>query len=407
MISQDAFAAEAVRGTYELSNPVAAGFDTEIVSMSLSAGPGQYLVGGQTFAVDSFFDVFTELSVSADPPTQSFRVDSFFDVFTEISVATPLAPAPSFGSGPAAAGSFDTEIVSLSLSGSASMNVTPQLSGGQQTGSWDTEMLSMDLTGSAPSTGGPITVRMGLPSPGNTTLTKVGDGRFQVDSFFDVFTEISIDGGPFQPAIPAPHLDFEQAPSGQRCDQFQGQLTTNGVAGGGSGWNNGQWIEYPNSGASGPAWHNQWFYNDPLDHNRFKEIFWDILLQPVTPGDSGDVVEVAINWSNDLYPDGSGAPPDPSAAGEAFIVREVLGAFFVDGDVPIKRLEGIDPPFVIPDYNPEWVSIDVRMLQQLSDLGVRITGEMCHECVPEPATMSLLAVGGLAMLRRRRRNRQL
>ena len=38
-----------------------------------------------------------------------------------------------------------------------------------------------------------------LPSPGETTVTDNGAGRFVVDSFFDVFTELSVGGGPFQP----------------------------------------------------------------------------------------------------------------------------------------------------------------------------------------------------------------
>jgi hypothetical protein len=32
-------------------------------------------------------------------------------------------------------------------------------------------------------------------SPGKTTITDLGSGRFQIDSFFDVFTELSVDGG--------------------------------------------------------------------------------------------------------------------------------------------------------------------------------------------------------------------
>ena len=32
-----------------------------------------------------------------------------------------------------------------------------------------------------------------------TTVDEVPDGQFRVDSFFDVFAELSIDGGPFVP----------------------------------------------------------------------------------------------------------------------------------------------------------------------------------------------------------------
>jgi len=71
--------------------------------------------------------------------------------------------------------------------------------GGATTGSWDTEILSMSLSGDY---GGiPIEIRESpeLTSPGGTTVTDNGDGQFVIDSFFDVFTELSISGGPFMP----------------------------------------------------------------------------------------------------------------------------------------------------------------------------------------------------------------
>ena len=73
--------------------------------------------------------------------------------------------------------------------------------GGATTGSWDTEILSMDLSGDV---GGiPIEIRESpsLPSPGETRVEDIGGGEFRIDSFFDVFTELSIDGGPFQPQV--------------------------------------------------------------------------------------------------------------------------------------------------------------------------------------------------------------
>ena len=404
-VPQDASAVpvipEAVRGVYELDAPVEAGFDTEILSMSLTPGQAQITDEfGNTFTFDSFFDVFTELSLSG-PPDGTFRIDSFFDVFTELSIGSP---SPS--------GGFDTEIVSMSLSGPVSMDIIPKPGGNQRTSSWQSEMLSISLSGSAPSTGGPVTVEMGLPSPGEVTTTKVGQSRFQIDSFFDVFTEISIDGGPPTSPSNPPRMTLRQSPSGQRCDQFYGVLGVNGVSdGGGTGWSGdggseGDWIPYPGDpGDPAPGWHNQWFYNDPLDTNRWKEIYWDIWLESL--GADGDFVEVALNWSNEQYPSGTGVPPENSAAGELFIERFSLGQFDVGagpGGVHLHRLEGTDLPFEILDYNPEWISIDVRVLTAaFGTEGVYIAGEICHECVPEPATMSLLALGGLAVIRRRRK----
>src|SRR5690606_25922986 len=71
------------------------------------------------------------------------------------------------------------------------------------------EMLSMDLQGEFPGPTGPIPFRVResptLPSLGHHSYSEQPGGGFQVDSFFDVFTEISLDGttwtqasGPFR-----------------------------------------------------------------------------------------------------------------------------------------------------------------------------------------------------------------
>jgi hypothetical protein len=62
---------------------------------------------------------------------------------------------------------------------------------GNTTGTFDTEMLALSLTG------GGVLVRESptLPSLGQTTITDLGGGQFRIDSFFDVFTELSLDGG--------------------------------------------------------------------------------------------------------------------------------------------------------------------------------------------------------------------
>jgi hypothetical protein len=66
---------------------------------------------------------------------------------------------------------------------------------GNVTGTFDTEMLSMSLTGN--SAFGPVMVRESptRPSLGKTSITDIGGGLYHIDSFFDVFTELSVDGG--------------------------------------------------------------------------------------------------------------------------------------------------------------------------------------------------------------------
>lgn len=60
------------------------------------------------------------------------------------------------------------------------------------TGTFDTEIVSMSLSGL-----GGVMIRESptLQSTGQSTITDNGNGTFHVDSFFDVFTEISLDGG--------------------------------------------------------------------------------------------------------------------------------------------------------------------------------------------------------------------
>ena len=64
----------------------------------------------------------------------------------------------------------------------------------------------------------------------------------------------------------------------------------------------GLWWEYPN--APDPWW-NVWFYNGHLDPNYMKLVkmgFWVQSYHGIDPGE----LNYVINWSNDLYPNGTG-----------------------------------------------------------------------------------------------------
>ena len=62
---------------------------------------------------------------------------------------------------------------------------------GNTTGTFQTEMLQLNLAG------GGIMIRESptLASLGQTTITNLGGGSFKIDSFFDIFTELSLDNG--------------------------------------------------------------------------------------------------------------------------------------------------------------------------------------------------------------------
>jgi hypothetical protein len=66
-----------------------------------------------------------------------------------------------------------------------------QKTAGPGTRFFDTEMLQLDIIG------GPFMIRESptRASTGKTAITDLGGGLYRIDSFFDVFTELSLDGG--------------------------------------------------------------------------------------------------------------------------------------------------------------------------------------------------------------------
>ncbi len=208
------------------------------------------------------------------------------------------------------------------------------------------------------------------------------------------------------------------APAAQRVDDFNITLRGNNewYDGGGTGWDGGAWFYYDQTE---PAWWNTWFYDDPPDPLRRKEIYYDIQVTPLPePGAIVEVgsVQIALNWSTLPYPQTGPLGPPPMPDHEVFIERGVIYAGTAQVPALVQLLEPADP-FIIP-YNPEWVSMDVYVeaWQQIpieiepgviqwigGPMRVEVTGRIWHECVPEPATLSLLALGGLGALLRRRK----
>ena len=52
-----------------------------------------------------------------------------------------------------------------------------------------------------------------LQSTGQTKITDIGGGNFHIDSFFDVFTELSVDGGStWIPSASSSHVNLTPTP---------------------------------------------------------------------------------------------------------------------------------------------------------------------------------------------------
>jgi hypothetical protein len=176
------------------------------------------------------------------------------------------------------------------------------------------------------------------------------------------------------------------------------------VVGGGTGWDGngdgaGDWIYYDQA-PDGPWW-NQWFYNDPPIPGG-KHIDYDITIS-VPQGI--EWAGVAINWSGPNFPETGPDGPPPMPDQEEHIIREAVFGSVLTGET-VTITGSID----IFRYNPEWVSIDVNAGDPTgTPTPVFVSGTIIHEClpdkIPEPATLSLLAVGGLGILTRRKRNR--
>jgi hypothetical protein len=222
--------------------------------VQVRAGTSQLSTGQTTFTptsggymVSSFFDIFTEVSLDGgqtwSPATQSTHVDLRPDptLVPAVPVPTALVPPPSdvFVASAQSQAAFAGGIVIKSVRNNfftQQLDLTSlPVGGGKQTeqfGSmasfqlstdggrtfsmvqtpatitvslqkvssgppalFDTEMLQLDLSFSAPGSTLRLRESPTLPSYGETALQQMADGSFQLNSFFDIFTELSLDGG--------------------------------------------------------------------------------------------------------------------------------------------------------------------------------------------------------------------
>jgi hypothetical protein len=172
--------------------------------------------------------------ISSDPNLPSLYPPAAY----KWSSLEPAFPAAQFSfdhledhaSGPVSrvpSGSTEEEAYSSQLSGLVSVNGGPYVSmvasGSEQawvynkigltTGTFNTELVAMNLSGSSSYGSFLLRESPSLASKGQTTVTGLGGGLYQIDSFFDVYTELSLDGGQnWYPSSGAARVTLESVP---------------------------------------------------------------------------------------------------------------------------------------------------------------------------------------------------
>jgi len=146
----------------------------------------------------------------------------------------------------------------------------------------------------------------------------------------------------------------------------------------GTGASYNGWYFYENT-----DWWNIWFYDDPFDPERYKEIniwFDAFLMDPDHPA----FLEVAVNWATDSWPPGNPPPIPPIENEELYIGRDTL--------FKGEHFEGhYEFDYTISGYNPEWVSVDVR------GYNFKISrGQITHECLPKQSLDLAFVITGEA-----------
>ena len=167
-------------------------------------------------------------------------------------------------------------------------------------------------------------------------------------------------------------------------DQF-GQIVP-GLFSGGTGYPDpdpydgtwlGEWYVYLMPGDPAGPWINMWWYDDPYDACHRKDVtinFWYMPFNPM-PGS----IEVTINWSLPGWSQNPAQPPLP--ADELFVARYTPSWIIAVPPVPAPMNFFAGPIHLPVDYNPEWVSIDVRGTNfVIMGLPMGFFSEISHDC---------------------------
>jgi PEP-CTERM motif-containing protein len=146
--------------------------------------------------------------------------------FTSV-IGSPPAPAPFNASGQdiLANAFFTGELTDTSfnplglvtLTGTVEQEVLGRTTA-TQTGSWATELLAVNLAGTVLGHNLTMTLDSGTPSTGTTSIVPItvdgnNNGTFRVDSFFDVFVDLTLDTPTPLHATRSAHLEAAPEPA--------------------------------------------------------------------------------------------------------------------------------------------------------------------------------------------------
>lgn len=178
-------------------------------------------------------------------------------------------------------------------------------------------------------------------------------------------------------------------------DSFNVAVDSQGLVVGGGGSGGANWYYYPNHN-----WWNIWFYDDPFKPDpAYKIVSYSMTIAPLDPT-APSRFQFTLNWTTPAWSPNPISPPLPPLTLDQenlYIGRDTNPLITLVYSFTNKSFDLSQDGYVLPiPYNPEWVSIDIR------GVNFQITnGLISHECIPEPATMMLLGLGSLAILRKR------
>ena len=182
-----------------------------IVALMASQGMGQGLVtpspllppDGDYAALGMFHEYSAVGIILADPvihpiagsairtPVAADEYEQFDSVLTAVEIGLGIGP--------------------VTITGPVTVLTYGRLS--STTGVFATEIVDMYFTADSPL--GPVAIRQdpNRPSFGMTTITDLGGGLYHIDSFFDVFTELSVGGSPWIPSDYATRMTLVPEPA--------------------------------------------------------------------------------------------------------------------------------------------------------------------------------------------------